>query len=90
MSAVSAPASEASVNERTPASARCGPSPLRRSRSMPISMPQPSALASTAMAAEKSLVACMACCFLSKRPSCQKYLGGCAAAQHGQTPGNGL
>jgi hypothetical protein len=53
-------------------------------------MPQPSALASTAMAAEKSLVACMACGFVWKRPSCQKYHRDCAAAQHGQTPGNGL
>jgi hypothetical protein len=48
-----APASAASVKVRMPAAARCGPSPLRRSRSAPISRPMPSAAANPTTSGSK-------------------------------------
>src|SRR5262249_54427636 len=45
MKPAAAPARDASVNVRTPASARLAPKPLRRSRSMPMSSPLPRAAA---------------------------------------------
>ncbi len=54
LKAAAAPMTQVRVKVRRPASARCGPLPLRRSRSMPTSIPQPSAQLSTVAARSRS------------------------------------